>query len=83
MSGSRGKASMAERTFGCAREMPALRHSTTDPFDVTKSEVAMWLCSQPSVLQRVFDMATTARDGDGMPFISYDPESKAWKGASL
>ena len=74
---------MADRTFGCARRMPALRHKTGTTFDITESEVARWLCSQPSVMQRVFDMAAHASGADGLPFIEFDPETQTWKGTDL
>ncbi|MCH4181384.1 MAG: hypothetical protein LKF44_08345 [Atopobiaceae bacterium] len=69
-----------ERIFGCARDMPTLRHKTGDEFDITRSEVARWLCSQPSVMQRVFDMAAHASGTDGLPFIEFDPETRTWSG---
>ena len=43
-------------------------------FDIRKSEVAKWICSQPEVLQKIFDMAN--RKG----LIEYDSETNTWKG---
>lgn len=33
----------------CARKMPPLQHVKSKPFDITQSEVAKWLASQPEV----------------------------------
>lgn len=59
----------------CAAEMPPLRHSQEDgEFDACKSEVCQWLCKQPEVMQKVFDMAK--RRG----LIYYDPVECRWVG---
>lgn len=38
----------------CAAFMPPLLHSTAKPFDITQSEVAGWLASQPEIMQKIF-----------------------------
>lgn len=57
-----------------AKEMPPLAHTTTKPFDITKSEVAKWLVSQPEIMQKVFDMAANHK------VIKYNTEKKTWQG---
>lgn len=58
----------------CARQMPALRHRTCEPFDITESEAAAWLCSQPDVMDAVFDKAKQKG------FIVFDPATRTWRG---
>lgn len=64
--------------FDCAKRMPRLRHSIpNEPFDIRHSEIALWLCSQPSIMQYVFDMvAQPSRLG----LIEYDNATKTWQG---
>lgn len=65
--------------FDCAKDMPPLRHSAPgEPFDIEDSEVARWLCSQPSIMQYVFDKVSSC--GKGMRFIEYDPATGLWEG---
>lgn len=56
--------------------MPPLAHSSKAdaPFDIRESEAARWLCSQPSIMQYVFDKAST----NGL--IEYDPVTGTWRG---
>lgn len=58
--------------------MPPLPHRRRDgePFDIERSEVADWLCGQPSVRQYVFDLA------NGYGLIEYDPDSGTWRGTA-
>jgi len=63
------------RAVDVARTMPPLRHSLPGhPFDIERSEVARWLCSQPGIMQYVFDAAKNAGT------IAYDPETGTWRG---
>jgi len=73
------KAQARDGRFAVAKRMPPLRHKVEDePFDVRESEVARWLCSQPSIMQHVFDKARGGRGGVGA--IEYDAESGTWRG---
>lgn len=58
-----------------ARNMPPLRHTTGQRFDIKNSEVARWLAAQPEILQKLFDMAVNKK------VIVFDPVTKEWKGA--
>lgn len=58
----------------CAKNMPPLSHSSSKPFDITKSEVANWLAGQPEIMQKVFDMASNRA------VIKFDTETKMWRG---
>lgn len=61
--------------LNAAKYMPVLRHKEINmQFDIRKSEAAKWICSQPEVLQKIFDMAR--RKG----LIEYDSETNTWKG---
>lgn len=61
--------------LNAAKYMPRLSHKKPNmQFDIRKSEVAKWICSQPEVLQKIFDMAN--RKG----LIEYDSETNTWKG---
>lgn len=61
--------------LNAAKCMPMLRHKEINKqFDIRKSEAAKWICSQPEVLQKIFDMAR--RKG----LIEYDSETNTWKG---
>lgn len=61
--------------LNAAKYMPILRHKKINmQFDIRKSEAAKWICSQPEVLQKNFDMAR--RKG----LIEYDSETNTWKG---
>lgn len=60
----------------CIRSMPPLVHSREDEiFDITRSEAARWIANQPEVMQKIFDTARYHKA------ITYDPESRRWKGA--
>lgn len=62
-----------------AKQMPPLRHKVDDrPFDIRRSEVAQWLCSQPSIMQYVFDKVGSGAGGLGV--IEYDAETGTWQG---
>ena len=62
--------------LNCAKHMPPLPHSTNnDSFDIMKSQVAEWLCSQPEIRQKIFNMAHNKNA------IVYDPATRMWKGA--
>ena len=64
------------RSLDAVRTMPSLRHSIPgEAFDIRKSEVASWLCSQPEVMQYVFDQANYTGS------IVYDVETGTWAGA--
>lgn len=63
--------------FGSAKKMPPLCHSTTKPFDITKSEVAIWLAAQPEIMQKLFDIANTKG------LIRYDSISGKWQGVDF
>lgn len=57
-----------------AEYMPPLRHSIPDePFDIKESEVARWLCSQPDIMQYVFDEAHSKK------LIKYE-KNGFWRG---
>ena len=58
----------------CATFMPPLLHSTAKPFDITQSEVAGWLASQPEIMQKIFEMAS--RKG----LIVFDENTGRWQG---
>ncbi len=60
-----------------ASTMPALPHSIAGKaFDIRDSEAAWWLCTQPRIMQYVFDKA---KDND---LIVYDAETGMWKGVA-
>ena len=57
------------------KQMPPLPHSYPGvEFDITESEAAAWIASQPEVRQKMFDMARY----HGV--IQYDPDTGTWKG---
>lgn len=65
-----------------ARSMPPLLHRVPgEPFDITRSEVAQWLCSQPEIMQLVFDMVDSSHTGCQQ--IAYDPETCTWQGRDV
>lgn len=71
-----GKVRLGRKFIEAAKRMPALSHSREgEPFDIEQSEVAKWLCSQPGVMQYVFDKASN----NGL--IEYDRESGTWQGS--
>ena len=59
----------------CARKMPPLQHVKSKPFDITQSEVAKWLASQPDIMQKIFDVAANHH------VIAYDVKTQTWRGA--
>lgn len=64
----------------CVRKMPSLKHSHPGkPFDITKSEVAQWLISQPSVLNYLVDLVN-GHDKRKEQLIIHDPSTGTWKG---
>lgn len=66
---------MKRKEMEVAGKMPPLRHSIPgEPFDIMRSEVAGWLCSQPEIRQLVFALARES----GM--IAYDRASGTWSG---
>lgn len=72
-----------EKHFGCAMAMPPLAHrGEGSSFNIAESEVARWLCSQPSIMQLVFDMVSHATI-DGSPVIVYDSKSNVWHGSQM
>lgn len=55
--------------------MPPLHHSLRDKeYDIKTSEAARWICNQPEVMQKIFDIAR--KHG----VIVYDKEYGTWKG---
>ena len=60
-----------------AAEMPILRHSVAEPFDITKSEVVIWLAQQPQILRAMFDFY---RDRGA---IVFDKEAGNWHGRNF
>lgn len=59
----------------CIKQMPPLKHSSPEKkFDITESEAAAWISSQPEIMQKIFD---TARYHG---VIKYDSISGKWKG---
>jgi hypothetical protein len=67
------------RKFDVARQMPPMRHYVPGTnFDIRESEVAKWLCSQPGIMQYVFDKV--ASSSNGLNLIKYDPTTEMWRG---
>ena len=58
----------------CLKQMPPLKHSTGEKFDISQSEAAAWIAKQPEVMQKVFD---TARYRG---VIRYDSRTGKWRG---
>ncbi len=57
------------------KQMPPLRHAIPGKeFDISESEVAAWISSQPGVMQKIFDIARYHGA------IKYDSISEKWKG---
>ena len=54
--------------------MPPLRHKVSEPYDVTKSEVAKWLCSQPEIMEYIVGRMNAAG------YIIFNPETRLWQG---
>lgn len=70
--GSKRLARFAE----AASSMPPLSHlKAGEPFSIERSEAARWLCSQPAIMQFVFDAAKERG------LIEYDAETRAWRGS--
>lgn len=60
----------------CVKQMPPLKHSSGGgTFDISKSEAAAWITSQPDVQQKIFDMARYHGA------IKYDPDTGTWRGS--
>lgn len=65
--------------FDIARQMPPLRHNSPGAeYDVRESAVAKWLCSQPEIMQYMFDKV--ANSTNGLNLIKYDPTTGTWRG---
>lgn len=59
----------------CVKKMLPLKHSIVGKtFNISESEAAAWIASQPEVMQKVFD---TARYHG---VIEYDPDMGEWRG---
>lgn len=72
------KTSMDKRLYA-TKKMPPLRHSMPGKrFDIIHSEVAQWLCTQPSIMQYVFDKISSYSGEKQL--IRYDPQSGMWQG---
>jgi hypothetical protein len=54
--------------------MPPLRHSTTEPFDIMKSEAVDWMCRQPVIRNYLFSVAS--RYG----LIVFNKSTGTWQG---
>lgn len=68
------KIRLSRKFIDAARRMPELPHASGSVFDIQKSEAAKWLCSQPGIMQYVFDKA----NGNGL--IEFDAERGTWQG---
>jgi hypothetical protein len=71
----KGNLKMKKRSgkLAVARRMPHLRHSIDgEIFKIQNSEVARWLCSQPEIMQYVFDHYKTE--------LVFDSDSMTWRG---
>lgn len=67
--------------FDCAKRMPQLQHSIPGkPFDIRNSEAAKWLCSQPEIMQYVFDKAVHPKGKGGFEYLEYNETSGTWQG---
>lgn len=56
--------------LNCVKKMPPLSHKVSgEDFDIRKSRVVWWIIKQPSVLQKLFDIAHNRN------LIRYDSES--------
>ena len=67
-----------KRTWDAVAEnMPQLKHSASDPFDWSTSEVAAWLSRQPTILRHIFN--TCSRSGR----IVYDSATGTWRGKNV
>ena len=62
--------------FRVASQMPPLHHFPVDgsSFEISKSEVARWLCAQAEIQQTIFNIAKRHA------MITYDVESRTWRG---
>lgn len=59
----------------CVRKMPPLMHSIPgQKYDVMNSQAALWIASQPDVIQKMFNMAQNNKA------IMYDAETGTWRG---
>lgn len=59
----------------CVKKMPPMVHSIPgQEYDVLKSQAALWICSQPDVINKMFDMAKNRK------VIRYDAETGTWRG---
>jgi hypothetical protein len=62
------------KKLDAGRYMPPLKHRVGPAYNVTDSEVAKWLCSQPSVMEYIFQRMNAAG------YIVYNPETGTWSG---
>lgn len=59
----------------CAKKMPSLKHKIlSGDFNINDSEVVKWLCEQPDIKQKIFNMA------QNRGVIKYDPATQEWRG---
>ena len=62
------------KAYQCMCQMPSLRHTVGEEFDIETSEAVQWLLAQPEIKQYVFNKANVSGA------IIYDPESGSWSG---
>ena len=74
----RARTFKASKAFRKACRMPAgLKHwDRSGPFDVSKSEVVRWLCTQPEIRQYIFSKAALSKA------IKFDAASGTWRGSA-
>lgn len=59
----------------CVVKMPNLKHRTDNKeFNIMDSEVCAWLVSQPSIRQKIFNMAVNNS------VIKFNPDTGKWQG---
>jgi hypothetical protein len=57
--------------------MPPLKHKTTEPFDIMKSEAVDWLIQQPEIRSYIWMKV------NGSKAATYDPDSGIWTGVDF
>ena len=63
------------KKWSIAKQMPPLKHSTPGQiYDIRNSEAAKWLCSQPDIMQIVFESVKDCNE------ITYDSDTGTWRG---
>ncbi len=61
--------------WDCVRKMPSLKNGIPgQPYDVNFSQAALWIVSQPNVINKVFRMAINRK------VITYAPNTHTWQG---